>query len=155
MKHNGFEEKRHVHIPGTSFSSSLLNESFDQLKFTNKTLDEDFSSQTWNLLISAPYRDNKGVELSESSLSPSLGKPSDPHLHIKSPLYSLNSSKTWTDKYKSHLFNRYWSNIERSNSANPAITEWEVYYLQDANINLMNDNDQLTKEVRLLKDENQ
>lgn len=109
-------------------------------------------------MISAPYRDtNKGVDLSETSLSPSLGnmKPSDPHLHIKSPLYSLNSSKTWTDKYKSHLFNRYWSNIEWSNSANPAITEWEVHYLQDANINLMNDNDQLMKEVWILKDENQ
>ena len=44
MKHNCFEEKYPIHIPGTSFSSSLLNESFDVLKFNNKTLDEDFSS---------------------------------------------------------------------------------------------------------------
>lgn len=39
-----FEDKHPIHIPGTSFSSSLLNESFDVLKLKNKTqtLDDDF-----------------------------------------------------------------------------------------------------------------
>jgi hypothetical protein len=41
---NRFEEKHHIHIPGNSFSSSLLNESFEVLKgMRHHTLDEDFS----------------------------------------------------------------------------------------------------------------
>jgi hypothetical protein len=130
---NHFDDRLPINMPGNSFSSSLLNESFDHLKHFNhnKTLDDDFSCNTRNLLISAPYWESKHkhVDLSDTSLSPQLGnnmKQSDGHLQIKSPLYTLNSSKTRTEKYKSHLFNWYRNNIERSNSANPAITEREV-----------------------------
>ena len=97
---NRFEDKQHIHIPGNSFSSSILNESFEVLKnIRGSTLDEDISSQTRNLLIKAPFKDYNQNKHSESSLSPKL-RQSD---KIISPLYSLNSSKARTDKYKSHL----------------------------------------------------
>lgn len=44
---NRFEDKPHIHIPGTSYSSSMLNESFEGPKnIKSNTIDDDFSVQT-------------------------------------------------------------------------------------------------------------
>lgn len=141
-----------VHIPGNSISSSILNDSLDMFKSLKnaQTLEDEISSHTRNLLISAPYRENI-VELSESSLSPPQGsKQSMQLLKNKSPLYSLNNQKTRKDHNNLIFSWKYKTHIERSSSAQ-AVTEREIHYLQEANHNLMTDNDSLTQEVRELK----
>lgn len=95
------------------------------------------------------------MELSESSLSPTRGlKRGYLGSSQKSPLYTLNSTKARAKKYN-HLLQRYKSkHIERSSSANTAMSEREISRLKDSNVSLVNENDTLNREMYHLVQEN-
>jgi len=145
---NNFDRTSHPKIPANSISSILLNDSLDAFRqFSGATINDEDRTQNTNKLLRDAYRDNL-MELSESSLSPTRGlKRGYLGSSQKSPLYTLNSTKAWAKKYN-HLLQRYKSkHIERSSSANTAMSEREISKLKDSNASLLNENDVLNREV--------
>ena len=148
-----FEEKK-KHMTANSISTSLLNESFDAFKsLKNANTIEDEGKFTHTLLI-PHYNNSRMTNMSESWISPSKAFTQTSVREMqnkKSPLYSLNwNNKARVDKYKSHLLKKYQMQCEWSNSANHTVTDRQghsVSYLQEANFNLMHDNDLLTTEL--------